>query len=185
MHKCPLSCQISSLLVKQCTKKSATNFCTPLSILSPQGTPCAQVPSIWVVTYSKAPSIKLPNFVPFWKHLYEIFAAKVHRFCGWHDWHTHTHTHTHTLTNKTQTVNDIGCNRFAKPNLNQFRIFRFRSIDLLNLKLVSRNRPNRFTDGLVVYYGLLTWKPNVFCTNFWLCFPMSVTDSYDNHIFVV
>jgi len=29
-------------------------------------------------------------------------------------------------------------------------------------------------------------KFNVFCVNFWLCFPMFVTDFfYDNHIFVV
>jgi len=42
-------------------------------------------------------------------------------------------------------------NRLAKPNPNQFRIFRFRAIDLLNLKTVSWNRPNRFTDGLLQF----------------------------------
>ena len=26
------------------------------------------------------------------------------------------------------------------------------------------------------------WKPNVFCMNVWLCFPVFVTDSYDDHI---
>ena len=31
----------------------------------------------------------------------------------------------------------IGRNRFAKPNLNRFKIFKFRAFDLLNLKLVS------------------------------------------------
>jgi len=29
------------------------------------------------------------------------------------------------------------------------------------------------------------WKFNAFCENFWLCFPMFVTHSYDNHIFLV
>jgi len=41
--------------------------------------------------YSKAPSIKLPNFVPFWKLLYEISAAKVCRFCWCRDSQTNRH----------------------------------------------------------------------------------------------
>jgi len=38
------------------------------------------------------------------------------------------------------------------PLLHRFRIFQFRAIDFLNLKPVSRNHPNCFTDGLL---GLL------------------------------
>ena len=33
-------------------------------------------------------------------------------------------------------INDLGRNRFAEPNLNRFRIFRFSAIDLTNLKPV-------------------------------------------------
>jgi len=40
-------------------EKSVTIFFAPFGVLAPQSLP------IWVVMYSKAPSIKLPNFVPF------------------------------------------------------------------------------------------------------------------------
>jgi len=46
----------------------------------------------------------------------------------------------------------------------------------------------RFT---IVYHSNPRWrgqqqcKFNVFCVNFWLWFPTFITDSYDNHIFLV
>jgi len=70
-------------------EKSVTFF-TPFSILAPQGDLLCQSSPVWVVTYSKAPSIKLPNFVPFSK--YEIAAVKVRRFRGRHNTHTHTNS---------------------------------------------------------------------------------------------
>jgi len=79
------------------------NFFSPFTILVPQGVPLCQSSPVWVMTYSKAPSVKLPNFVPFcWKSLFRISAVKVRQFCWWRDQHTHTHTHT-----QIQTVNDI------------------------------------------------------------------------------
>ena len=56
------------------------------------------------------------------------------------------HSSPHHLSNFTK---NVGRNRFAKPNLNRFMIFRFRTIDLLNLKPVWWNHPNRFADGLI------------------------------------
>jgi len=50
----PLTCQISSRLVKRCTRKSVTMF-TPFSILAHQGDSLHQSSPIWVMTYSKPP----------------------------------------------------------------------------------------------------------------------------------
>jgi len=44
-------------------EKSITDFFTPFTILAPQGDLLAKVISL--VMYSKAPSVKLTNFVPF------------------------------------------------------------------------------------------------------------------------
>jgi len=38
---------------------------TPFIILAPQGDPFGQSSPLWVATYSKAPSINVPNFVEF------------------------------------------------------------------------------------------------------------------------
>jgi len=53
-------------------EKSVTIF-TPFSILEPQGDPLHQSSPIWMMTYSKSFSIKLPNFVPFRKSLYRRY----------------------------------------------------------------------------------------------------------------
>jgi len=78
-------------------EKSITKFfSTSFSILAPQGDPLCQSSPIWVMSYNKAPSIKLPNLVPFWKPLYAISAAKVRDFV---DDMTPPHTHTYNFNN--------------------------------------------------------------------------------------
>jgi len=66
-------------------KKSVTKLYT-LHYFGTLGDPLGQSSPIWVVIYSK-----LSNFFPFWKPLYEIFAAKVRRFCSRRDRHMTWH----------------------------------------------------------------------------------------------
>jgi len=69
-------------------EKSVTKlFSHPSVFRHRSGTPQCQSSPIWVMTYSKTPSIKLPNFVRSWKPVYEISAAKVHLFHGRQDRH--------------------------------------------------------------------------------------------------
>jgi len=84
-----------------------------------------------------------------------------------------------------QLIGDIGRNRFVKTNLNSLRIFQFGASNMLNLKSVSWNQLNHFT--MVYCSNPRLWsqqkcKFNVFCMNFWPCFPMFVTNSHGNHI---
>jgi len=58
--------------VKRCTRK-ALQFFYILKYFGALGDSLGQSSLIWVVLYSKAPSIKLPNFIPFWKPSYEIY----------------------------------------------------------------------------------------------------------------
>jgi len=79
-------------------------------------------------------------------------------------------------------------NQLAKPNLNRFRILRFRA----SICWIW----NQFDETVqtvlqMVYYSNLRQrrqqkcKFNILCLNLRLCFPMFVTDCYANHIFVV
>jgi len=52
------------------------------------------------------------------------------------------------MQTEAQTTN-LGRHRFAKTNLNRFRILRFRAIDLLNLKTFWWNCANCFANGLL------------------------------------
>ena len=63
---------------KKCTIKALQNFFSVLR--RPAGTLCAKVHQSWPCTARPVPCTKLPNFVPFWKPLYEISAAKYGRF---------------------------------------------------------------------------------------------------------
>jgi len=72
-HKCPLLCQISSHSVERCARKALQNFFIPFSLLALQVDHLCQSSPIWVMMYSKAPSIKLPNFVPSMRYLLPKF----------------------------------------------------------------------------------------------------------------
>ena len=58
-------------------RKSVTNFYT-LHSFGAVGKPLQLSSPVWVVMYSKALSMKLPNVVPFRQTVYDIVAAKVH-----------------------------------------------------------------------------------------------------------
>jgi len=50
-------------------EKKCYKFFHTLQYFGTSGGPLHQSSPIWVMTYSKAPSIKLANFVQFWKSL--------------------------------------------------------------------------------------------------------------------
>jgi len=83
--------QISSHSAKRCTRKALQKFYT-LHYFGTPGESLGQTSPISVVMYMKAPSIKVPNFVPFWKPVYELAAAKVRRFRRRRDPHTQKKT---------------------------------------------------------------------------------------------
>ena len=56
--------------------------------------------AIWMLTYSTASSINLPNFVQFWKPVHEISAAKVRRFCRRRDPHKNSKLKRYSLRMK-------------------------------------------------------------------------------------
>jgi len=55
--------------------EKALQFLQPSVFWRPRGPPC-RISLVLALMYSEAHSINVPNFVPFWKFLYEIPAAK-------------------------------------------------------------------------------------------------------------
>ena len=58
-------------------EKNVTKIFTPFNILTPQRDPMGQSSPFWVMGYINY----LQNFVPFWRPLSEISAAKLCQFC--------------------------------------------------------------------------------------------------------
>jgi len=108
MDQCPSSCHISSRLITGCTSKALQNILPP-SVLSTTGEPLGRSSPILALTYSEAHSINLPNFVPLWKPVYEISAARNRRF-SYKVHHRMTHMYRGTRPEFTKT----------KPRLQNF-----------------------------------------------------------------
>jgi len=72
-------------------EKSVTKFFYTLQYFGAPGDLLGQNSPISAMMYSKAPSINLPNFVPFWQPVYEISSAELRGFrwnCDRQTWWT-------------------------------------------------------------------------------------------------